>query len=362
MAYVIRKLKATARTWKPQWEVWSPKRKAKDIPLSQYSLHGFSPSMSYDEACQRRDELNAQASLRRHQANKVAISERLGQEELAQVAYLGEALVREFERDILYEGVARKDKMESHWRAARRILCELRIDVSEWEARKRAFYSLFTREAISPAYLQKLVRIINLWGKFITRKRGIFFEPLPYPRGYDKERIADAYFDSSDGGYESLPLTPAMLEAKRGSLEEKHLNWLYLSLWFGLRPEEVDSLRSSERFRIEKHEGKQVLFVYQTKLTGIARDKRWKYIPCLQPEQVKALSVIRSAKFSRPLSKTVQAHFGEGVLLYGGRKGFEHLMGQLGYALEYISTWLGHQSIERTWRNYKNKQKVRLPG
>lgn len=33
----------------------------------------------------------------------------------------------------------------------------------------------------------------------------------------------------------------------------------------------------------------------------------------------------------------------------------------LGYALEDISLWLGHTSIETTWESYKNKNVLELP-
>lgn len=370
MGYVVIRLPYKKRSWKVQMQTFvGGGRKQQDIKESDYQAHGFRPSMTLDEAVARKDELNAQLHLRQHQEKQAVIEARLHTEELEHVAYLNPALVTEFESKVLYEGfyagdreAVQRNKLESHWRAAKRVLFELKLDVSEWSDRKRTFYSHFADQQVSPAYLQKLIRILNLWGKFVARSRGVYFEPLPYPTRFDKERIADAYLESNGGRTgESDALTPVLLEAAKESTESAAWNWLALSLWFGLRPPEVDGLKVPAQWRLERHQGTQVLFVYQTKLKGVARDQRWKYIPCLRPEQEKLLSVIKPGEFERPSIKVVHARFGEHVNLYGGRKGFELLMDSFGYRLEDISLWLGHKSIERTWRNYKNRTKVRIP-
>lgn len=369
MGYIIKPLPYVKRTWKVQYEVWTPERKVKDIPVSDYGAHGFRPGMTYEEACRRRDELNAQGHLRRHHEQQVAIEARLQTEELVHVAYLNPALVQEFEAKVLYEGfydgdraAVQRNKVASHWRAAKRVLFELKLDPAEWLDRRRTFYAHFAKEKVSPAYLQKLIRILNLWGKFVARSRGIYFDPLPYPARFDKERVADAYLEANGGRTnESDPLTPSALEAARGSIDAEAYNWLALSVWFGLRPPEVDGLKVSNQWRIEMHKGTPVLFVYQTKLKGIAHEQRWKYIPCLRSEQRALLEAVKAGTFSRPSLKIVHSRFGEHVNLYGGRKAFEMLMDSFGYRLEDISLWLGHKSIERTWRNYKNRTRVRLP-
>ena len=69
---------------------------------------------------------------------------------------------------------------------------------------------------------------------------------------------------------------------------------------------------------------------------------------------------VQAGDFSRPLNKTVQKCISEAVTLYGGRKGFTDLMLERRQSLEDVSTWLGHATIERTWRSYKGKQVVRF--
>lgn len=344
-------------------------RKQADIKESDMAAHGFRPSMTIDEAIARKDELNAQLHLRQHQEKQTAIEARMATEELTHVAYLNPKLVAEFESKVLFEGfyagdreAVQRNKLESHWRAAKRVLFDLKLDVSDWADRRRTFYAHFAAQQVSPAYLQKLIRILNLWGRFVARSRGVYFEPLPFPTRFDKERIADAYLESNGGrNNESDPLTPASLYGAREAMDAAAWNWLALSLWFGLRPPEVDGLKVAGQWRIERHKDTDILFVYQTKLKGVARDQRWKYIPCLRQEQASLLSVIKSGEFERPSIKVMHSRFGEHANLYAGRKGFEMLMDGFGYRLEDISLWLGHKSIERTWRNYKNRTRVRLP-
>lgn len=58
--------------------------------------------------------------------------------------------------------------------------------------------------------------------------------------------------------------------------------------------------------------------------------------------------------------KTMHFHFGPGVDLYGGRKDFTDLMIAKGHTLENISIWMGHSSLDRTWRSYKAKARFHL--
>ncbi len=85
-------------------------------------------------------------------------------------------------------------------------------------------------------------------------------------------------------------------------------------------------------------------------------EDRWKPIPLLFDEQHFALKVIVDGILKRPLLKTVRLLFGKGFSLYGGRKGFVDLMLARGHAMENISIWMGHSTLSRTWRSYKNKR------
>ncbi len=367
--YQIRKLTVPRRPWKVQWiEYVGDKQKARDVPGTEWLRLGFYQEMTVEQACQRKDQLNALHTVKRVESKRTAIRDRLEGERVALEAFLNPIDVTDFERSVLFDQLfsgdneaAQRNKIASHWRATQRLLVELKIEPQNFADRKKAFYHYFQKEVFSPSYMKKVLRIINQWGAFLMKRRGQYFEPIPFPRGFDKERIADTYLDASDGGRESAPLSPQALAKRKSALLPEHYAWLALSLWFGLRPWEVDNLKNPKHRRVETHEGKKVLFVFQTKLKSIAREKRWKWIPCLLPEQKETLKLIELAEFQRPLVKTVHLHFGAKVNLYGGRKGFEALMTSHGYRLEDVSLWLGHQSIEQTWRNYKSKQRVSLP-
>ena len=64
---------------------------------------------------------------------------------------------------------------------------------------------------------------------------------------------------------------------------------------------------------------------------------------------------LRGGVTKHPLVKTIRRHFGQEAALYGGRKGFTDLMLNRNQSLEHIAQWMGHSSIERTWRHYKSR-------
>src|SRR5690606_20909167 len=153
------------------------------------------------------------------------------------------------------------------------------------------------------------------------------------PSKYDKADIVESFISSDKKTKESIPLTVEMLEKAKLSLSEEHFNWLKISLWFGLRPNEVDSLKKLNRKDhtspyFEKHEdGKtDILVVYQSKLRLQKQKDRWKYIPLCEPEQIEMKKIITEGNFKRPLVKTLQLHIDEELNNYGGRKGFTDLM------------------------------------
>lgn len=337
------------------------RRVNRGIPKDTWHTLGFSPSSSFEEAKARAQQLNALAHLRRHEARRARIIERQRIEEVTQSAFLPEPLVKEFEETRLFGRFPNgaRDKTASYWRAARRVIAELKVEPKDWCFEAVRFYDYFRRKEFSPAYVQKLLRILNLWGSYVARKQEKPFDPIPAPRGVERVRLSDSAKKKKNkqGNKRSAPLTPSMLEAKRELLKAEHYAWLYLSVWCGLRPVEVDGLKQADTWRVE-YEGKTpVLYVYQSKLVALEEEERWKPIPLFLPEQKKVLKLLEAPK-KRPLAKTLRSHFGERVTTYGGRRGFTDLMLARGQSLEDISVWLGHTTIERTWRSYKNRQRV----
>jgi hypothetical protein len=364
MTYVVRKLPYLKRPWKLQHVTYSGDRQSiRDIPESDYRRLGFSVDMTLEQARARRDQLNAQHSLKRIEVKRQAIEKRLTAEDRALNAFFNAQDCQEFEEQLLTDSNP-DNKVASHWRATKRILAKVRLEPKDYNFRRAVFFAEFKRLTLSPSYCQKILRLMNAWGYFQARKHGTFFEPIAAPRGVDRERIADAYYDENEGGGVSDPITPKMLETVKDKIKPEWFNWFYLSVWFGLRPFEVDRLLKppgARTWSIDTVQGVKVLRVYQSKLSSVPRDKRTKVIPCIVPEQLEGLKIIEGGEFKRPShTRHIEPYFGEKVTLYGGRKGFEDLMSSLGQKLEDISNWLGHQSIERTWKNYKNKQVVRF--
>jgi hypothetical protein len=353
MGYRVKKLPYLKRSWKIQYQSRVNGRKDRDIPEGQYLSLGFSSSMSFDEAKARCQQLNAMEHLKRIQEKRNVIEERLKEEDIKVNSLLPQLFLIEFEKLYIHE-----EKQVIHWRTAKKLLVDLNIPIEDWSFKKELFYRRFEDDAYSYSYVQKLIHILNRWGKFISYKQKSYFEPIPLPRNREKERIIDTFLDEK-GCQASDPLTPEQLESKKDCFSIEHYNWLFISVWLGLRPIEIDRLLKPSS-KTTWYLDNNILWVYQSKLSGIARDKRLKPIPLKYPEQLRVIPLLTSKTFKRPLNKTLQRYFTERTTCYAGRKGFTDLMLQLGNSLEAISMWLGHKNIDRTWKSYKDKNKVLL--
>lgn len=375
------RIKPVSRAKGPQWKLQfisykkadaaNPKakhpEKIRDIPKSDWLQHGFTFEMSLDQAKERAKSLNAQAEVVRWGETKAKIRERLKEEDTVECAFLPPLIVAQFEKEILFEKLARgtenvkqKNKIESHWRMVKKIIREISLPPKEWNEKAYRFYNLFVNREMSPSYVQKVLRILNEYGYFLARREDKAFLPIPAPRGAEAQRIADAFFEATDSGEgeASDPLTPAMLDSKREAMRPDHYNWLFISIWFGLRPFEIDQLRDPKTWKVTVGKnGRKLLHVYQPKLITVPKPKRWKVIPVKTKEQNRALAMIEAQTFKRPIYKSMHSWF-DGVTLYGGRKGFTDLMLERGEKFEEISLWMGHRTLDRTYRDYKDRLKT----
>lgn len=259
-------------------------------------------------------------------------------------------------------------KLGSHFKYIQRMCRTLQILPPDYSENSNRIYSYFAKTRISPNYARRIVSLLNRWGKFSSKRLGMYWDPVNVPKGNALSNIADEQQKKvgkeTELGVrtESLPLSPILLEQAKHNLKLEQYNWLKLTIWLGLRPEEVDQLKRSNTFKIENSidHGIQVLSIYQSKLRSIAKEKRWKHIPIFLSEQMECLEIIKSKDFRRPLHKTIRKYVKKGVTLYGGRKGFVDLMMAKNQKLEDISMWLGHTDISTTWKHYKNKLNVRF--
>lgn len=354
MGYRLKLLPYKTRAWKVQYQTRKGGvRKDVDIRETDYLRLGLNSDMGVEEVRKRVQQLNAQEALKRIEEKRSNITKRLHHEDTSLNAFLPEHLRLEFENLFI---VSTKEIV--HWRTVKRLLLKLKMDIGDYEFQKARWYSKFASCEYGYSYVQKLIFMLNRWGKFVAYRQKSFFEPLSYPTGIDKQRIIDVH-DNLGVTKESCPLTPAHLEGLKERLREDHWNWLYLSVWFGLRPGEVDSLLKPPGPKTWSLVD-NCLWVYQSKLTGIANKERLKPIPLKYQEQKDAILIVESKKFKRPLNKTLKLHLNSQTTCYGGRKGFTDLMLGLGNSLEAISQWMGHKSLDRTWKYYKDKKNVLL--
>ena len=116
-----------------------------------------------------------------------------------------------------------------------------------------------------------------------------------------------------------------MLVSVSGRMNQANFNWLFLSVWPGLRPQEIDNLHEIQLWRVETPiVGRKVFWIYQTKIIALPPEDRW---------------------------KPMRQYFSKDIDLYGGRKGFTDLMLSRGNTIENISIWMGHSTLDRTWRS-----------
>jgi hypothetical protein len=358
MGYAVRRISYPKRPWRLTLQVTeNGKRRDHHVSEDKWRELGILPTMTVDEVKARVRQLNAVEAVKRRGAKRQKIDARLKNEALTQTAFLPAPDVVEFERTVLF---AREHdpKLASHWAAVRRCLCELELKPEDWEYHATKFYDLFSAHQYSMSYVWKLIPVINKWGYFLARKYKLPFLPLPFPAGRERFKIEDAYYEANKDGHAPRPLTPKALEKKRSELPPAQYRWLFLSIWFGLRPEEVDGIAAGRHYEVKRIGKETALAVYQTKLTSIAREDRWKLIPITCKEQREALTMIGES-MKRPLAKTLTKLFGPRVGLRSGRKNFTDMMLDRGHPLEDVSAWLGHRSIQRTWTNYRDRQKLR---
>lgn len=325
--------------------------------------------MTLGEARVRARQLNAQDFLKRQEerVRRIAIEEDNNKKKYDSVLPI--EFVEEFEARFLKsrdaetrKGRRKTSHARSKWKAAQRMIVALKIDPSEWYYYNKEIYDYFYEQKLSMSYMTSILTLVNAWGYFICRKLAKPFLPVNRPRGYERQRLLDAHYEKNRNSRKaSDPLLPEVLYESREKINQENFNWLYISVWLGLRPQEVDNLHDPELWKIETPVvGRKVFWNFQTKIIALPPEDRWKPIPILYEEQEFALKIISSGNFKRPLIKTMRQYFSKDIDLYGGRKGFTDLMLSKGNSIENISIWMGHSTLDRTWRSYKQKKKFHL--
>jgi integrase len=361
MAYEVRK-QPYGRGWKILYtKQVGGKRFSKAV--SWLDL-GFRADMTLEEAQEWKDKLNAEEHRKHWQERRMAVQRRVDGEQEVESVFLPKLLRAEFEQAKLYGDSVpeRPEKTLSSWRAACKAIAVVEKEPEQWVDHKEAFYRYFQEQQMSYQYVQKLVLLLNRWGRFYCRRRKVFFEELPLPGRATRLRIMEANRRKKvkRGNRVSAPLSFDMLESKRSQLTVGQANWLFLSIAFGLRPEEIDERNGVEPIRIVHEGDTPVLEVYQSKLKStVTYEECWKYIPAILPEQKKAVELLEAeAPIVRPSTKTLKKVFGPAFTHYCGRNNFTPMMLALGKGESTVASWMGHKDIETTHR-YAQKLRKR---
>ena len=286
MGYYIRKLpgKQNSPRWKLQFISYRKEhlgsssaakpKKEWDIPRERWAVLGFRPHMTIESARERQRQLNAQLKLKREEERRFQFEQQRKDLNMKYLAAFPESFCADFEKRFVFgrsPSPAFRKSNRACWTAAQKLILHLKLEPSEWFDSAFNFYDYFFEKAWSLSYISKVLRFTNLWGYFLCRKLGLPFLPVPTPNGYERNRILDAYFRKLDGKRRrSEPITPERLAQAKRKLKAKHYQWIYLSVWAGLRPLEIDQLKDKAHYSIKKlSDGTLVLWVYQTKLVSL---------------------------------------------------------------------------------------------
>lgn len=334
-------------------------------PRHEYQQYGLDPSDSVEVAREKIKFIQARDRAEKLLQKRARIDQRLKEEDTIESAWLPLQVWRDFEQALLdrYLWTEIPPKTQSHLRALRRMVREIDADPSQWPKRAAAIYRWFLTNKLSLSYVEKLIPLLNFYGYLYCEALKKPFIQVPAPRGKIASEI-DKVNRAARGGKQDAaePLTRSGLESL--DLKDPQNRWMRVTFWFGLRPEEADTLQKPQGKETWKtsadEDGTPVLHVYQSKLVGVEPDRRWKRIPAIAPEQRALLiEVVNRRPLRRPLCKTLQKQLGEGYGLYSGRKGFEQMMrADYGQDPINISRWLGHQNINMTRAHYEAKDAV----
>lgn len=339
--------------------------KQRVVPLHARRQLGFSDDFTIDQARRRARELNQHKKLKLMEAKKlIATSDRVRYQCLVKSVFLDENLVRIFvERRLNHpKRPQHSKKLLSQWRTLEKLIADLKIEPHLYRKEQQFIFATFADRQFSPNYSRKLISVLNKWGEFVCDNNGMMYQPISRSLGDELDSIRESYFESEDYRGPSASLTPEILRQIETRLSKLpgQFEWMFVSLWLGLRPSEIDRSKDPKRpVKIEFNEAIQrhEVCVYQGKLKNVADEDRWKRIPIIFPEQEAAARYLFETELKRPLTKTLKSYSGiETLGVYSGRKGFTDLMLERGQSLEAISSWLGHRSIEMTWKHYKNKR------
>lgn len=315
---------------------------------------GIVPSLS---------EPQARARLVAHRADRRStelaeqhrrIKARVDRRDVTVSAWLPPDIVSEFETVIM----ADENVPARQWRAAKRLIVAVDLDPSEWRFRKKAVWRWFVEQRYSPDYAWRILRATNLFQALCCARRQKAWSDVPMMDGPALAALRRANFAHRNGRQETFPLTLELLAAGKKLMSPEEHAWQAVSLWFGLRVEEMALLVPAEAgksWRVERSADGQALHVLQWKQVrkGIPPDKAWKAIPANEPEQRELLTAIERGVLKQPSGGSIKKVHPR-LSPRSGRAYFVTLMRERGWDEYDASQWLGHKNIATTRRSYES--------
>jgi len=242
------------------------------------------------------------------------------------------------------------------------ILNTTRLDISNMGEFSELIYAYAIKRKMSPKYLVAILGQLNSIRDFFEIKNREWYRKVVAPNAHYTNKIKEAY-STSKTKRKCYPLTTDLLRQLKTQLRPGTYNFLYIAFFLGLRPAELLACKKNKKtYKIRHIDGHKTLLVYQSKLHLIEKEKRWKYIPLLEVEQMTAVKLLELDHYTRPcaktLLKTLLSDKAIHLTLYSARKGFAPMMLQRGYKLEDISKMLGHKNISMTLKSYTDNKSV----
>lgn len=330
----------------------------------EWELLGFANCKTIVDARLNAKQLTLDEKRNRKTANFMAL-ENLSKELNEKLATIFPSKVLEdFERT----KIGKKQTTKARWITAKKAALAVGLPLREWNNSQEDFYNWFEEKRFSPDYSNRLIKLLNRWGKFYSHRLDRSYNEIDSVRGDMAIRLARAQEKAKGRAGKSKRLSFALLEKKKRELRPDTYKWLYLSVAFGLRPEEINtSLQTKGKWGEKIENGELGLHIYQPKLERKFSNpkKCWKRIPIRTKEQKTALTFVREQEFAaisyRTLLNEIRKVFGRGFTTYAGRKEFfPYLVGQ-GFARADVSKWLGHRSLETAVRHYDDPEDDALP-
>lgn len=376
-SYYIKK--NSSGTWSLLLESYEGgERSQETISKALYYKFGLRPEMNVQQA---RDEIKKYNFLRKNENAEVR-SQMLALKRSDKLVGINQTLfppilVKKFNEKIdeLHATHRYKVRMLGVFSVVQEMVSKhIKVMPSQYTDEVGKITNYFKKRQFSVSYCMDIIYMLNWWGKFYAKQTGTYFEKIEGLKANDRNAIAQAHSFKTEGiRTAALAIDEDALKRMKANIDptkEKEvywLNWVESAHRFGLRPSELDRIIGNVETTFE--DGAEILLVEQTKTVfdGAEQDKI-KRIPVLCVEQAECLEKIKAGVMKRPHPKWIhkmakdpkkkyKRH--EKYDCYSPRKGAtDYWLGELKQSLENCALFLGHRSIETTWKRYKNRTKA----